>query len=223
MIRIKGRLALLALVCTGLSGCASMNESECEVANWRQVGYIDGTEGWPESRFADHQRACAKHGVTADLNTYRVGRIEGLRSYCQPARGFQFGLDGRTYNGVCPPNLAPQFLTAYHDGRQIYDLRDRVEEATSDMERLADRIEAIEEQSFDVEQRLRNPDITPEERDRLLDKLRDFRREYRDIERDRLTLQNDLSTARLALAQTEARILPAYGIGGASTRFTTYP
>ncbi|MGF1454460.1 MAG: DUF2799 domain-containing protein [Alphaproteobacteria bacterium] len=223
MVRIEYLAGLIAVAGCLLTGCASMNKAECSVANWRQIGYVDGTQGTPESRFAEHQSACAKHGFAADLGTYRAGRIEGLRSYCEPGRGFQEGINGNTYHGVCPPHLAPQFLTAYSDGKQVHDLRERVEDVADDMERMADRMRNIEEQSFDVEQRLRDPALTQEERDRLVDKLRDFRREYQDLQNDRLRLQTDLSTARFALSQEEARILPAYGMPVGTTRFTTYP
>ncbi len=203
--------AILALGAVLLAGCASMNEDECRTADWTQVGYLDGIDGRPEQRFADHQKACAKHGITADLQAYRQGRIRGVRSYCVPETGFREGLEGARYEGVCPPDLAADFQAAYEDGRRIYDLREEVEAISRRMTRLADRAEDIEDRARDIDVALAGDGLTAEERRALVEEMRDLRAEIGDLEGERGELRADLDRARRRLIREEALILPAYG------------
>ena len=62
-------LAAAALL---LQGCASMNQDECLVSDWRLVGYEDGAAGQPANRIGEHRKACASYGVTPDLTAYRA-------------------------------------------------------------------------------------------------------------------------------------------------------
>ena len=116
------RLTLLGLLlCIVLSGCASISKQECANANWEAIGFRDGTNGKPSSRFNAHQKACAKHGFNANLARYMDGHHRGLEEvYCKPKNGYQFGLRGAGYGGVCPSDLEQQFLPAYNYGHNIY-------------------------------------------------------------------------------------------------------
>ncbi len=57
-----------------------MSAEECRSADWRTVGYEDGRSG-SGGRIGDHSKACAKIGVTPNLDQYELGRAEGLRQY----------------------------------------------------------------------------------------------------------------------------------------------
>jgi len=112
---------LIILVCA-LSGCAGMSEQECLALDWRTVGFEDGTQGRPVGTIANHRQACSKYGVASDLESYRSGHAEGAQVYCRAARGFEVGRRGASYQGVCPAELEPDFLTAYNSGRHLYGL-----------------------------------------------------------------------------------------------------
>jgi len=120
--RNTGLLALM-LIGAVLSGCATMNKEECLTADWRAVGYEDGTRGYMASKIAEHRKACAEHGVTPDLDAYRAGRKEGLREFCKARNGYNLGIAGHGYAGTCPADLEEAFAAAYQQGRQIYTLR----------------------------------------------------------------------------------------------------
>ncbi len=48
-----------------LAGCASgMDSAECVTADWRAIGYEDGSQGRGTGAFAARRKACADHGVT---------------------------------------------------------------------------------------------------------------------------------------------------------------
>ncbi len=53
-----------------ISGCATMGKDECLTSNWRSIGYEDGARGYPPERIGNHRKACAKHSVSPDLQTY---------------------------------------------------------------------------------------------------------------------------------------------------------
>lgn len=118
------RLTLLGLfLCVVLSGCASISKEECANANWEAVGFRDGSNGKLSSRFNAHQKACAKHGFNANLSRYMDGHHRGLEEvYCKPRKGYQLGLRGAGYSGVCPSDLEQQFLPAYNYGHDIYKM-----------------------------------------------------------------------------------------------------
>ena len=63
----KSGAILLAIILTGLSGCATMSGDECMTSDWSAIGYEDGARGYTTDRLASHRKACAKHGVTPDF------------------------------------------------------------------------------------------------------------------------------------------------------------
>ncbi len=85
-----------------LSGCSSLNEKECQAADWRMIGYEDGALGRSTMQLKEHREACAKHGITPDLDTYRMGHEAGLVEYCHPLKAYQLGRGGKAYPRLCP-------------------------------------------------------------------------------------------------------------------------
>ena len=109
-----------------LAGCASMSKDECLAVDWRTVGYEDGVEGYPGDHIAQHRKACAKYGVRADLALYQEGRNQGLLEFCQPINGYNLGVRGAAYRGVCPVQSESAFLSAYNAGHDLYVMVARV-------------------------------------------------------------------------------------------------
>ena len=134
-----------ALVMLVMSGCASMSSEECLVSDWSAVGYEDGARGYTTDRFSKHRKACAKHGIAADFGAWQQGRERGLVEYCQPGRGFDVGVSGGRYNGVCSVDLEPAFLDAYNVGYHLYTLRSNVNRASSAISSKERELEAVED------------------------------------------------------------------------------
>ena len=109
----------------GLGGCASMSADECLTLDWTTIGFEDGSRGYTADRVGTHRKACAKHGVSADLVAYQRGHAQGVESFCQPGRAFNFGANGGGYNGVCPAHLEQDFLEAYSKRHKLHSLRSR--------------------------------------------------------------------------------------------------
>lgn len=127
-----------------LGGCASMSGDECEMSDWSAIGYEDGSRGYASERFGNHRKACAKHGITPDFQAYQQGRTDGLVEFCQPARGYNLGVSGGRYNGVCAVDLEHDFLDAYRVGQQLYTLRSNVNAASSQIYSKEHELEDIE-------------------------------------------------------------------------------
>ncbi len=136
-------LALMTTVLV-LAGCASMSKDECMAVDWRTVGYEDGVEGYPGDRIAVHRKDCAKYGVRADLGLYQEGRNQGLREFCQPINGYNLGVRGAAYRGVCPAELEPTFLRAYGSGHELYVMTSRVSGAQAELESKRRELERVE-------------------------------------------------------------------------------
>lgn len=155
-----------------LSGCATLNKSECLNADWRTIGLEDGSRGHPVTRIGEHRKACAEHGVQPDLAAYRVGHQEGVRLFCVPRRAYELGVQGRNYQGVCPKDLESDFLAYYTTGKDIYQLTrqlHRDEQTLRDLEQEYADYRATLEQK---EAQLVSPGLTRAQRQRLLDEIK---------------------------------------------------
>jgi hypothetical protein len=113
-------LSLLFLIAVFSSGCATMNADECQMADWQVIGYEDGSSGKPSTQIGDHRKACAKHGVSPDLQAYTQGYDKGIRTYCVQDTAFALGKKGQNMPSVCPTDVNQSFSAAYEEGRMIF-------------------------------------------------------------------------------------------------------
>ena len=123
-----GRWALALAFTLLVSGCSTLNEDECRSADWNGIGFLDGSRGLPPERLAKHRGACARVGISPDVEAYTAGRDLGLELYCTPSKGFTAGLTN-VYHDVCPRHLENDFLRAFEDGRKVRKLENLAAEA----------------------------------------------------------------------------------------------
>jgi len=153
--------AVAALLC-GLSGCASLSKSECQNANWEDIGIRDGANGQPEEYLIRHSTACAKVNVVPDRGAWLHGRDQGLERFCTPHRMYQLGEYGSGFDvGICR-NFDQEHLTdAYEKGRDVH--------------RRSDELGAIDTEIRDINLRLEDKDkehpLTKKDRDALMFRL----------------------------------------------------
>ncbi len=109
-----------AAVVLALAGCAGMSEQACLTSDWRTVGFEDGSLGRSEATIGNYRKACAEHGVSPDLDAYRSGHADGVKTYCRPGNGFEVGHSGGvcsiTGGGVYRGCQMPGFFGAYFYG-----------------------------------------------------------------------------------------------------------
>ena len=197
----------MALLATGLTGCASMSGDECMTSDWAAIGYEDGARGYTTARISDRRKACAKHGVTADFAAYQSGREQGLIEYCQPGRGFNVGSNGGRYNGVCRVELEADFLEAYNAGYHLYTLRSNVNRATSSINSKQNELERIEDEIRQSEADLISDETTTEQRVLLLVDLKDLSERTGQLEAEIQDLYERRAHSQAELDQYQVALL----------------
>lgn len=164
--------ACLGVALAFLSGCASLNKSECVHADWRSIGYEDGVKGYTADRIGEHREACARYGVQPGVDEYTAGRERGLGEYCRAANGYRLGLRGAAYRGVCPAVAEGPFLQAYRQGKAVYAVEQQLESKDAERRRLEDRVQDLERLVRDKEREMVAHDTPVPRRAQLLNEIK---------------------------------------------------
>ncbi|MDD5100395.1 MAG: DUF2799 domain-containing protein [Syntrophales bacterium] len=165
-MKFRGLIIILAGLLI-LAGCATLNKEECLSGDWHGLGMRDGVNGEPAVRIEKHRKACAEYGVQPDERRYLDGRIEGLRKYCQIDNAFRTGLDGKRYQGVCPPAIDSLFWRYNEAAYAVHQTKEEIKQLNSE---LSSR-----------EIRLRSKKTTDKERSHLREEIRDRDRKLDDL------------------------------------------
>jgi hypothetical protein len=128
-----------ALIALGLSGCATLSESQCRSAAWSDIGFRDGRDGRVADRISEHTAACTEYGIVPDRAAYFEGRDEGLVQYCTMHNGFVVGSKNESYEGVCAVLDERQFLAGFNPGKELYRARERLSEVEADIARVDEK------------------------------------------------------------------------------------
>lgn len=205
--KTSGLVAAAAMLMLG--GCASMSSEECLVSDWHAIGYEDGSRGYTADRIGERRKACAKHGVPVDFQSYRAGHDEGLRDFCQPARGFRLGSNGGQYHGLCAADLEPRFLDAYRTGQQLHALRSNVNSTDYQINARKNEIASIEGIMRNKEAALIGRDTPTEERILLVSDLKrhaehigELEAEIMELSEDRVIYEQELRSYEAVLADS---------------------
>ena len=204
------RVLICALTALAVSGCAGMNEDQCAASDWAAIGYEDGSNGQPSSRFGSYRKACGKHGVTPDFRAYQEGRDEGLVEYCRPSRGYNLGLSGGRYNGVCDAALEEEFLDAYRVGHELYALRSNVYSASDRIAARERELENVRGSIRSKEAALLAPETEVQDRVLLLADLKELSERTGELEAEIEELVADRARHEVALSEYEQSVA-AYG------------
>jgi Protein of unknown function (DUF2799) len=190
-----------------IAGCSGMSEQACVTADWRTVGFEDGTFGRSEATIGRYRQQCADHGVAPDLDSYRAGHADGVRVYCRESNGFAVGHSGATYQGVCPADLEAAFVAEYNAGRHLNELESALASVDSRIAGNYRGQENIKQELTDIAAKMIATDTTPEQRVAMVTRSADLGRRYgeltneiRDLERDRALAERDLLDYRATLA-----------------------
>ena len=176
MLSLRGGIGL-GLLCVGLASCATMSPRECQVADWREIGLMDGMAGKTLTFFNERRLDCEEAGIVADPTVYLAGREQGLKSYCELGNAAQVGLRGEAYEGVCPQAIDSEFRRRHRVGYDIYRFN-------AEIGRLQNHYDALEE-------RLRRNRREFDKRLGLHDKNDDPQRLYRDFEREQSRIRDE--------------------------------
>ena len=193
------RTSLVLILATLVSACATMSPEECKVANWKDVGLRDGLAGSSLSLLDSRTKDCAEAKVALDAKSYLSGRDLGLKTFCRMENAVPLGLNGGSYEGVCPPWIDGEFRARFQLGRAVFDKR-------AEVGYLDDRIAAAERRlrnsDHDEGKRLRDTE-KEDERKRIRREFDDqrhrLREEIRDLDRQQQRARYDLRQAEQTL------------------------
>ena len=111
-----------------------MSKDECEVADWRVIGFEDGASGKSSAAFSRHRKSCSRHGISPDHQLYQEGFRTGNQQFCTDSRGYQVGQSGQESQPVCAQ--AEGYQAGYERGIQAFCSYDRGFEHSSHGKRL---------------------------------------------------------------------------------------
>jgi len=171
----KLKLALMGLLVSLLGGCAAMNQDQCAVADWYEVGRTQGEQGRSSDSHKNYVEACSEFEIAVDLHAYETGWNDGIDLYCAPDNGFEVGSQGGSYGNTCPTMLHDSFFNAYQLGRAVRTHSERLSQLHEDLDKVMDRAT--------------RDDVTDEQ-------IRLLRRERKHLKRDIHDAELDLSRAR---------------------------
>ncbi len=191
------RRILAAAVLLVLGGCAGsgMDEAECQMADWRAVGYEDGARGAGADSFGLRRKACAGHGVAANFDDYLVGHAQGLEVYCRPQNGYRLGTGGYRYSGVCPAHLEGAFLAAHTDGYGLYERQAALNNISGQLQYNRERSREIEYLMVEKTTLLVSPTVLPTDRAAIAIQLKQLAEEKAEVERSIPRLERDHAKA----------------------------
>ena len=184
MFRLSFGFISLAITAFFLSSCATLTKHECEKGDWHSIGKRDGEHGHDVGRFQDHQKACKGYGLTANLASYKQGRVAGLKSYCDIQRQLDLGLDGQKYNGACSGSIVPLLKEANAWGYRGYNVKMSLYEAQN--------------QLTEIRKKMQEENVTKQEKQRFYDQETRLQEE---IDRLRLELVRMKIEAEKVLSQ----------------------
>lgn len=194
-----GAFAAIGAAALILCGCATLSADECQAADWRMIGYEDGVDGKDPSVVSRHRQACAKVGITPDLDAYRRGRGEGIRIFCESGNAYRLGREGYAYAGVCPPDMEREFLAAHAEGMAIFNLESDVQSVAGEIARVDYAIEDAERRIAAAHDTLDEKELTRERRQRIREDIEILSRDVgrMEAERDQLMIELGVRQERL--------------------------
>lgn len=182
-----------------------MDREECQLADWRSIGYEDGAKGQPLSYLGNHRKACAEHGVTPDMERYEEGRLAGLKEYCTPRNGFQLGKAGHKLKAVCMPPLAEEFRQAWSHGTEIYTARTQLQNSERKVKKQEKVIEKLQKEIKETEADLVKDGLSSKQRKSLLEDLKVLSFDLEEAESELLILQDRIDEDLDRLERIENR------------------
>ena len=169
----------LVCLCLGfMTGCSTLSQEECLVADWQLIGREDGAVGRDASYIGNHRKACAEYGIVPDLEEYQHGYDDGLVTFCTEHNGFNQGRNGVRYNGVCPAHLEQDYLAGFRAGHEIYLLESRIRSANSSVKKNKKEMEELGKEILEMEKQLVSDLTSAEQRLALLQDLKVKQKEH---------------------------------------------
>lgn len=163
------KILLFGLFLLVITACATLDEGECETANWYELGVKDGERGRKESTYTTYRKDCSEYNIDVNVEEYRTGWQSGIVSYCDADKAFVLGIDGNSGTNYCPLDLRDSFTSAHSLGYAIHSHRTRITEINNRVEKI---IKELVEEELTQEEKGELANERAELKDELIDEKR---------------------------------------------------
>ncbi len=153
---LKGKVNSAIVIGLLQLACTSQPIVRCEAGDWFQQGFQDALFGKTSESIQEYQQTCQSAGVTVDDKKYNLGFRNGLRRFCQPRYGYEFGLQGQEYKKTCTQKRESAFLDKYFAGRRQF-LRDEISDKKGLVESITEDLTFKERELASVTTDHKNP------------------------------------------------------------------
>lgn len=150
----KSLLSLsLAVPFALLAACSGkMSKSDCEKADFYEIGLKDGQKGKGAERLNEIKEMCSAHGVAVAEPRYTYGRQVGLAEYCDADRAEDDAEDGKT-DSICLKEKVPPYETAY-----LKEIQKRREAKAEDLRELQKNKDKLSQREAELQSQLNQID-----------------------------------------------------------------
>ena len=111
-------LAALVLVvaCGSLENDIATNQ--CDAAQWKGYGFQDGVRGMESNSFTTRSQDCDPAENDVRRERYMAGYANGVERFCTAENGYNQGVTGYVYKGICPISMEDKFVKALKEGHK---------------------------------------------------------------------------------------------------------
>lgn len=187
--------AIIPLLALGYSCSSGMSKEECQLADWRQIGFEDGSLGRSANYLANRRKACSKAQVTPDFDAYQRGHAEGLKRWCNYDNGLRFGQSGGAYQGICPKNQESAFLQGYDYGKKLYHATQKVNALRSEIDDVVNTIADLRAENESLNNYIISKETSEVERLKAITRKDEIPKEINSLEAQVMDLENMLHRA----------------------------
>lgn len=182
-----------------MSGCSSLSKQECLTADWRVIGFEDGSGGKPMQTIGAHRKACAKVGVSPDMAEYEAGHRKGLSSYCTVSSGFSLGMSGASYSDICQSVDDEQFRIGWEAGNERKEALTAVQSVQNEIDDMTGRLSAIDEEISAYEESLVNDrTASSDQRREWLEAVKNLKSKQDELQQRLVREENVLRRAQIS-------------------------
>ncbi len=92
--------------------------TDCSAVNWNGLGFEDGIRGLDSDQFSARNNVCGDSDIQLRRDRYMAGYDEGVARFCTAENGYNQGMTGYVYTGICPISMEEAFVKALHAGHR---------------------------------------------------------------------------------------------------------
>ncbi len=156
MLYKKITLLLLAVMMVNLPACTAYREyvenkqqNWCELSDWYEVGYRDGSKGGSLDLFTKHTEICRKFSITPNQKLWEQGRIAGIDTqYCTEQQVRNFAKANRNFNySLCSVDKQRTLRDIYKDEEKRIEIEKLLSEKEKSLKEVEHRLKTLNQES----------------------------------------------------------------------------